>query len=335
MLTKLIECNLIIQLINCFQLLLKSIKWRKPTFSFDAEITHMNLNPVYNEYSITKQNKVLFIAGLELPSRINKDGVTRILEDFFIEYFGLPEVSIHILKFFTACLNKRSVIYARVDKDVFEHVVRSKHICLRNSSITVDRFRSKAYLTRKRRLKALQHSGASNEGLQEVVVPQPPPSVPPPAATQLSPSVGDSFDDGNAGSPSASPSPTTTYDVPAVSSPPPSPEDPNKLYPVEAVVDERWVVVDGKKVREFHYKYVGYEKLQWHPASFANLALRREWNRQKAAKKAAEEFLQQLQQEQNQVSQQESSAQETPQPRNLRRSNRLKSQTNGEQIISA
>lgn len=274
---------------------------------------------------------MLFIAGLELPTRINKVGVNRILEDFFMENFGLPEVSINIKKYFTTCPNRRSMVFAGVDANVCKHVFAVKHFCLKNSSITVDRVRSRSYLINKRRMKARQFSEAPSEAVQEVAISPPPPPVSPPAAIQLSPSVGDSFDDGNAGI-------TTfplSYKCTSVIPPLPSPADPDKFYPVEEVLAEKTQRVNGRKVLHYLYKYEGYDEPEWHPARNATQPVRREWNKNKAAKKAAEGFLEQLQQETVQASQQESTEQETPTPRNLRRSKRLNPQANGEQIILA
>lgn len=117
---------------------LGAITPKNPLFVKVKQFSFFNLRPYY----------VLFVAGLQIPPSTSHRDCVGILNSFFQRKFGLSGVVNKLLVFHPSCDMRRSIAIVRVSHSSYSFVLRCKHICLRGSTVTVDKLRHRPSIKR-------------------------------------------------------------------------------------------------------------------------------------------------------------------------------------------
>lgn len=111
---------------------------KNPLFVQVKQFSFFKLRPYY----------VLFVAGLQIPPSTSHRECVGILNSFFQRKFGLSGVVNKLLVFHPSCDMRRSIVIVRVSHSSYSFVLRCKHICLRGSTVTVDKLRHRPSIKR-------------------------------------------------------------------------------------------------------------------------------------------------------------------------------------------
>ena len=164
------------------------------SFGFFGAVTPGTLPHIVSLFVVPKNVKtsVLYIAGLTIPPRTSRAEVIRLANAFFEDYFATMNTVKKLISVHHTCINRRSILLVSVSKAHFSQIMRLKHICLANTTITIDLPRrptelKERYSSRLRKRWEIRHRPGPPLSPPPLAHPPPPQTGSPQLLLQLSP----------------------------------------------------------------------------------------------------------------------------------------------------